>query len=68
METFDLEINGRPKGVSHGGGYCGLLNTVVALALQEYLGEKGAYAPGLLIMTLQLVNYLRRSIKRIQRQ
>ena len=50
LETFDLEINGRSKSVAHGGGYCGLLNTVVALALLEYLCDKGTYAPGMLVI------------------
>jgi len=50
METFDLEVGGRPKSISNGGGYCGFLNTVVALAMIEFLEEQGAYSPGLLIV------------------
>lgn len=50
MDTFDLEIGGRPKSISNGGGYCGFLNTVVALSLIEFLEEQGTYSPGLLIV------------------
>ena len=50
METFDLEVGGRSKSISNGGGYCGFLNTVVALAMIEFLEEQGAYSPGLLIV------------------
>lgn len=49
METFDIEVNNKPKSVAHGGGYCGLLNTVVAIALQEFLAtDKAMYRPGIL--------------------
>lgn len=50
MDTFDLEVGGRAKAISNGGGYCGFLNTVVALALIEFLEEQGAYSPGLFIV------------------
>ncbi len=50
METFDLEVGGRAKAISNGGGYCGFLNTVVALAMIEFLEEQGAYTPGLLVV------------------
>ena len=50
MDTFDLEVGGRVKAISNGGGYCGFLNTVLALALIEFLEEQGAYSPGLLIV------------------
>ena len=50
METFDLEVGGRAKAISNGGGYCGFLNTVVALAFIEFLEEQGAYSPGFLIV------------------
>jgi predicted nucleic acid-binding Zn-ribbon protein len=47
MNTFDLEVGGREKAVSNGGGYCGLLNSVVSLALVEYLEKYGEYSPGI---------------------
>lgn len=50
METFDLEIGGRPKALSNGGGYCGFLNTIVALAMIEFLEEQGEYSPGVLVV------------------
>lgn len=49
MNTFDIEIGGQQKALSHGGGYCGFLNTVVALAMVEYLEDSGEYSPGLLV-------------------
>jgi uncharacterized protein YukE len=49
MNTFDLEVGGREKALSNGGGYCGFLNTVLALTLVEYLAEYGEYSPGLLV-------------------
>ncbi len=49
MDTFDLEARGRQKATAMGGGFCGILNTIVALATMEYLSECGKYAPGFLI-------------------
>jgi len=48
-ETFDLEVGGKTKSMIAGGGYCGFLNTILALSLIEFLEEKGHYSPGLLI-------------------
>jgi len=50
MNIFDLEISGRVKALSNGGGYCGLLNTILAIALIEFLEENGEYSPGFLIV------------------
>ena len=47
MNTFDLEVGGREKALSNGGGYCGFLNSVVSLALVEYLEKYGEYPPGI---------------------
>lgn len=47
MNTFDMEVGGREKAVSNGGGYCGFLNSVVSLALVEYLEKYGEYSPGI---------------------
>lgn len=49
MNTFDLEVGGRDKAVSNGGGYCGFLNTIVSLALVEFLDKHGEYSPGIFI-------------------
>lgn len=49
MDTFDLEIGGREKAVSNGGGFCGFLNTVLSLTLIEFLGKYGVYSPGLIV-------------------
>ena len=47
MNTFDLEVGGKEKAVSNGGGYCGFLNSVVSLALVVYLERYGEYSPGI---------------------
>ena len=46
---FDVVVNGKPK-ESFGKGYRTFLNTVLAVALMEYLVERGKYAPGLLVV------------------
>jgi len=47
--SFDVIINGKSKD-AFGKGYRAFLNTVLAVALMEYLSERGKYAPGLLIV------------------
>lgn len=54
MTKFDIEVNGEPKGSSHGKGYCSYLNTVVALMFRKYLKEHGKYNPELLIIDTPL--------------
>lgn len=49
METFDLEIGGRPKAVSMGGGFCGILNTITALAMCKFLLENDCKAPAFFV-------------------
>ncbi len=46
MENFDIEIDGKKKSVSTGGGFCGILNTITTLAMSAYLIEQDAIAPG----------------------
>ena len=47
--NFDVFVNGKSKG-SFGKGYRAFLNTVLAVALMEYLAEQSKYSPGLLIV------------------
>ncbi len=47
--SFDVFINGKSKD-AFGKGYRAFLNTVLAVALMEYLSERGRYAPGVLII------------------
>lgn len=47
--SFDVFINGKSKD-SFGKGYRAFLNTVLAIALMEYLREHGQYSPNLLII------------------
>ncbi|MDD3888741.1 MAG: AAA family ATPase [Syntrophomonadaceae bacterium] len=47
--SFDVFINGKSKD-AFGKGYRAFLNTVLAIALMEYLVECGRYAPGFLII------------------
>jgi len=49
-DTFDIEINGKQKANVMGGGFCGILNSVVLLAIREVLYEYGLYTPGILMM------------------
>jgi 2C-methyl-D-erythritol 2,4-cyclodiphosphate synthase len=49
QKAFDIVVNGNLKD-SFGKGYRAFLNTVLAIALMEYLGEYGKFAPGLLIV------------------
>lgn len=46
MSNFDIEIDGFKKSVSMGGGFCGILNTITAFAMSEYLIECERSAPG----------------------
>ena len=46
MDTFDVQINSKKKSVANGGGYCGILNTITTLAMNEYLLELDRIAPG----------------------
>ncbi len=46
MTNFDIEIGGLTKAVSMGGGFCGILNTITALAMSSYLIEHNCKAPG----------------------
>lgn len=48
--TFDIEINGKQKANVMGGGFCGILNSVVLLAIREVLHESGAHTPGILML------------------
>lgn len=50
MNTLDIEIAGRQKSATMGGGYCGILNTILAIALMEYLDEEGKYSPNFLMV------------------
>lgn len=46
MENFDIEIDKKKKSVSMGGGFCGILNTIMTLAMSKYLIDKNRPAPG----------------------
>lgn len=48
--TFDIEINGKQKANVMGGGFCGILNSVVLLAIREVLHESGTHTPGILML------------------
>lgn len=49
-DTFDIEIGGKQKANIMGGGFCGILNSVVLLAIREVLYEPGAHTPGILLL------------------
>lgn len=48
-EDFDIVVNGKKK-QKFGGGYKAFLNSVVAIALHQYLSEKGKHGLGVLLM------------------
>lgn len=48
-EDFDIVVNGKKK-QKYGGGYKAFLNAVVAIALHQYLSEKGKHGLGVLLM------------------
>ena len=52
--NFDLEINGLPKTKNHGKGYRSYLNSIVVMALSEYINEYGKYKSDLLMIDTPL--------------
>ena len=48
-EDFDIVVNGKKK-QKYGGGYKAFLNAVVAIALHQYLSQKGKHGLGVLLM------------------
>ena len=48
-EDFDIVVNGKKK-QKFGGGYKAFLNATVAIALHQYLSEKGKHGLGILLM------------------
>ena len=49
QSDFDVVVNGQQKRIN-GKGYRAYLNTVLALALLEFLADEGKYAPSLLVV------------------
>lgn len=49
-DTFDLEIRGKQKSNVMGGGFCGILNSIMLLAIREVLYESGKYPIGILML------------------
>ena len=45
MQNFDIEINGKSKLATMGGGFCALLNTITTYAMSEYIIDQNGYAP-----------------------
>ena len=50
LDTFDLQFGSKTKGGYMGGGYTGILNSVMIIGLMENLIENGMYAPGLSVI------------------
>lgn len=48
-EDFDVVVNGKKK-QKYGGGYKAFLNSIVAIALHQYLSEKGKHGLGVLLI------------------
>lgn len=62
IENFDLTVNGLSKS-GNGEGYCAFLNTVMALAMMEYLTQSGVYAPSLLVVDSPILTLMERNGK-----
>ena len=52
--SFDLEINGQPKALTQGKGYCSILNTIVVMAFRKFMMKNAVYNPGLHIVDTPL--------------
>lgn len=48
--SFDLMFGNKPKSGYMGGGYCGIINTVMIIGLMEHLVGCGKYASGLAVV------------------
>lgn len=48
-EDFDIVVNGKKK-LKYGGGYKAFLNSIVAIAIHQYLYEKGKHSLGILMI------------------
>lgn len=48
--SFDLMFGTRPKSGYMGGGYCGIINTIMIIGLMEHLIDCGKHASGLAIV------------------
>lgn len=62
IEKCDVKVNGVGK-QSQGQGYRAFLNTVMALALQEFLNESGLYQPHLLVLDSPILSLSERRKK-----
>ena len=49
-DSFDLVLNGQPKSITQGKGYCSILNTIVVLAFRKFMTENAVYNPCLCII------------------
>lgn len=50
LDTYDLQFGSKTKAGHMGGGYSGILNSVMVIGLMENLMENGTYAPGLSVI------------------
>lgn len=55
MGTFDLEVNGLAKEVSHGKGYWAFINTVLGLTFRQYLQEDAVYKTSIFVVDTPLL-------------
>lgn len=54
LKTFDIDINGEEKGVSHGKGYRSYINTVMIMMLRKYMAINARYNPRCFIIDTPL--------------
>lgn len=55
LRSFDIKIKGYEKPMLHGQGLCTFMSSVLYLAFQTYLNEKGRYCPGILMLDTPLL-------------
>lgn len=57
LSSFDIMVSGKSK-LTYGKGYRAFLNTIMALALREYLLEHGKFCPRLLILDSPILSLI----------
>lgn len=55
LKSFDVKVDGIPKSMKHGQGYCSFLNSVLYLMFRKCFYEKAEYKPGFLMIDTPLL-------------
>ena len=60
VSGFDVVVNGKPK-QTYGKGFRAFLNTILVIAIQEYLAAYGKYKPGILVVDSPILSLKERT-------